>query len=487
MKKHALALSIALSTCFISQSAEASAWVGTQDKQLHYDLQTLVEWGYLELAVTSFPVPWKGVASALSEVSPEGMSFRPRQAYERLTHYLNLHESQQARRFATLQTASDDVRFRSLDDGVEETFELTFTNEFYYKRLSGQLSVNYASGGELNLDNSFVAYQFGNWNLRLGSLDQFWGPVQSSSLILSNNARPIPTLAFSRSQSTRSESKWLRWIGPWYFTTQVGQLEEDRFVPNTKIILTRFNARPFKGLEVGASWAVQWGGDGQPSDLSAFIEIVTFQNVCRLPSGVCTPAQLTKQGNSLAGFDLSYTTNIFSRPVSIYAQRIGEDAVDNIRITDNANLFGVSTYFGNAKVFLETSDTNVNCDGNVTDNLNCYYENGTYQTGYRTQGRAIGSTFDSDARQITLGTNYRFADGAVVELYLRSAELNRDGESPSPVLTDSVSEDVLELSGFYQRPYRDWLLKAGATIANRDLVESTETDGLLYFKAQYHF
>ena len=215
--------------------------------------------------------------------------------------------------------------------------------------------------------------------------------------------------------------------------------------------------------------------------------MITFKGICGAADGDCSESGLTKRGNHIAGFDISYSTQLFDRPVTFYAQRIGEDAVDYYRITDNANLFGVSTYIENAKIFLETSDTNVNCDGNFTGNLNCYYESGEYPDGYRLYDRAIGSTFDSDAKQITLGANYRFESGAIAEVYLRSAELNKDGVRPSPVLTEGASEDVVELSGFYQKPYGDWLLKAGGTVANRDLPSESTTDALLYLKAQYVF
>ena len=482
----AFVVAILLAAVSTQQAVHASAWIGTQDKQLHYDVQTLVEWGYLDSAATTYPIPWKGIAGQLSSLAIENMAPMPAQAFARLSHHFNIQKNQTFQQFITLQGATDDVRFRSLDDGVEDKGEISLTSEFNHERWSGQLALNYASGGEANLDNSFLAYQFGDWNLRVGSMDQFWGPGQSSSLILSNNTRPLKSVAFSRSVTTASEHPWLAWVGPWYFTTQLGQMESQRAIPDTKLLLTRFTARPFSGFEFGVSWAAMWGGEGQDESLGAFWEVITFQTVClREPS--CTDAQLTTRGNHLAGFDFSYTFNVFSRPVSLYVQRIGEDAVDGYKITDNANLFGVSTYLSTAKIFLETSDTNIACDGESAV-TNCYYENGLYQSGYRMYGRTLGSTFDSDAKQITLGANIRFDDGAVAEVYLRAAELNPDGQRPSPVLTEDVSEDVLELSGFYQRPYGSWLLKAGGSVANRDYdTREDEVDALLYLKAQYAF
>lgn len=475
-----------------SADTNSSPWVGAQDKQLHYDLQTLAEWGYLDSSVTTFPIPWKGVAKQIEALQNQDMSVMPAQALARLKHYLKTEQRGNSRQFLILQMASDDVRFRSLDDGVEESAKLSLTKTFYHKRWSGQITANYASGGRQNLDNSFIAYQFGDWNLRLGSIDQFWGPAQSSSLILSNNTRPLPSLAFSRSVTTKSESPYLAWLGPWYFTTQLAQMDDERVVPDQKLLLTRFTARPFKSLELGASWSAKWGGEGRDESFDSFIDLITFQNTCQLPAG-CTDPDYSAMGNHIAGFDFTYTFRLLERPVSLYGQRIEEDAqadysIDDHPITDNANLLGLSTYIHNAKVFIEASDSVVSCAGRQSDTSDCFYEHDTYRKGYRMYGRPIGSTFDSDAKQITLGANIRFVDGAVAELYLRAVELHNEARSSLPALTENPSEDVLELSGFYQRPYGDWLLKAGGSIANRKFESlDSNTESLLYLKAQYAF
>lgn len=472
----------------LGQLAYASAFVGTQDKQLHYDMQTLVEWGYLDLAVTTYPVAWKGLASGLDSLSPEGMPFRPRQAYLRLNHYLSLNKQQLNRRFLSLQGASDDVRLRSFDDGIEETGKLAISSEFYAGRWSGQVTVNYVKGGEQNFDNSFVAYQYGGWNLRLGSLDQWWGPGQSSSLVLSNNTRPIKAIALSRSVNTPSESPLLSWIGPWYFTAQMGQLEDNRAIPKAKIMMNRFNARPFKGFELGLSWTAMWGGQGQPENFKSLFEVITLSDICPPVRGDCSQSGKTKRGNHLAGIDLTYTAQLLDRPWTFYLQRVRQDGPDVYKLTDTANLFGLSTYIDNTKIFLETSNTNANCEGGASSNLDCYYENKDYPDGYRAYNRTFGSTFDNDAKQVTLGANIRLSGGEVAEVYIRSAQLNNDGIRPSPVLTKDVSEDLLEISGFYQKPMGDWLIKAGGSIANRSYpTVKDEVDAVVYLKAQLAF
>jgi hypothetical protein len=468
--------------------AKASPFIGLNDKQLHHDLQTLSEWGYLDATVTTYPVPWKGVASQVKRLKSADMPYMPAQALNRLKHYLHMAQSEKQLSFFEIQGNSDTPRLTALDGANYHQISATIKHQVLFDQVYVQGAVTIDQDGDVNFDHSLMAYQFENWQVRVGAIEQYWGPSQASSLILSNNARPLPAIAVSRGSTSVSSSPWLSWLGNWYYTGQLAFLESNRTVPNAKLLLNRFTFSPIKRLEIGASWAVMWGGDTQTEGLSEFLKMITFQSTCLKPAGDCTRAEETKQGNHLAGFDLKYSFNVRDRPVTIYAQRIGEDATDNIKITDNANLIGASTYLGAAKIFVETSDTQISCISAESTVTNCFYEHGTYKTGYRYRGRAIGSTFDSDAKQVTLGTNYRFKGGAIAEVLLRKVELNPDGRLPSPVLTDATSEDLLQISGFYQRPIGDWLIKAGGSIEKRDFDGTeTQTDASLYINSTYSF
>jgi len=469
----------------LSTQSLASPWIGTLEPQLHQDLQVLSEWGVLDAAVTSYPVPWKGIAEQLEKLQIHTLSSVPALSAQRLKHYLQAHKKQQGQAVISLYGASDDSRFIEFNGVQAEKVKLNMTKEFYAGRWAGQVSVNHERGGKSHFDQSFIAYQFGDWNLRLGSLNQWWGPAQSSSLIMSNNARPVPAISFSRSQATRSENKWLQYLGPWFFTAQIGQLESQRVVPDTKLWMTRFNFSPVSGLEVGLSWSAMWGGEGQANSVSDWFDVITLQTECVNGKATCDSTLKSSIGNHHGGFDFKYSMKLFNRPVSLYGQRIGEDAVDYYRITDNANLLGISTYLWGTKVFIESSDTNVACSNTGSGEKNCFYEHGTYQSGYRLYDRAIGSTFDSDAKMFTLGINKNFHDGDLFELALNQLVLNEDKGFPSPVV-NGLSEELLRFSGFYQTHYGDWLIKLGASIEHGEVDNSdSETDSLIFAEIKY--
>jgi len=465
----------------------ASPWIGTLEPQLHQDLQVLVEWGVLDASVSSYPVPWKGVANQLEKLQIQTLPSIPAISAQRLKHYLQAHKKQTGQSIISLYGATDDSRFMEFNGVQAEKVKLNITKEFYAGRWAGQISANYERGGKSHFDQSFIAYQFGDWNLRLGSLNQWWGPAQSSSLIMSNNARPVPAISFSRSQATRSQTKWLKFLGPWFFTAQIGQLESQRVIPDTKLWMTRFNFTPISGLELGFSWSATWGGEGQANSISDWFKVVTFQKECENDESTCTDALDTNLGNHIAGFDFKYSVMLFEQPFNLYGQRIGEDAVDYYRVTDNANLLGISTYIWGSKVYVETSDTTVACGNSGPDVNNCFYEDNTYQSGYRRYNRAIGSTFETDGKTLSIGINKHFSHGDLFELVVNRLTLNEDKQKPSPIL-NGMSEKILRLSGFYQMNYFDWLVKIGATIEHGEVDDAdSETDALVFSEIRYRF
>lgn len=461
----------------------ASPWIGTTDPQLHYDLQILVDYGYLQASATTFPVPWKGITSQLDQLNLVEMSSVAVTAARRLKHYSILLQRKSSRSSVTLYGGTDRSRFASFDGQQGEKWRINTTTETRYKRLAAKISINYETEGDINFDESYIAYQFGDFNLRLGSIEQWWGPAHSNSLVFSNNARPIPTLAFSRSTATVSESPWLSFLGPWYYTAQVGQLEDSRSVPDAKIWATRFTSQPFSGLEVGLSWLAIWGGDGQPDRFSDFFKVITFRKRCMDGSSDCLPESETRIGSHLGGIDLKYTFSVFEQPLSFYTQIIDEGESPEFNASNNANTFGLSTYMANAKVYLEYSDTNVACSESESDITDCFYESGTYSSGYRYYRRQLTESVSSEAKMWSLGYLRHFSDGDVIELTLRHIDLDTNNDTQANF---TPTEKIYQLSGYYQTVWHDWQLKMGGVLDSSDTSEQgIDHDAMIFAELKY--
>jgi hypothetical protein len=426
-------------------------------------------------------VPWKGISQQLEQLDAQDLAPIPAISAKRLKHYLQIHKTQSGQSVVSLYGASDDSRLTEFNGTQAQKMRLNISREFYAGRWAGQVSVNHERGGKKHFDQSFLAYQFGDWNLRVGSLNQYWGPGQSNSLILSNNARPVPAISFSRSQATRSDGQWLEYLGPWFFTAQLGQLESERTIAGAKMWASRFNFKPIAGLELGLSWSAIWGGSGQPNDLSDWLDVLTLKSACTNLQQDCH----AKVGNHLAGFDFKYSQILFNQPFSVYGQRVGEMAGGGYSIANNANILGLSTYLFSSKVYIQTSDTDVTCSSSGFVSSSCFYEHDVYQSGYRRYGRAIGSTFDKDAKVLSVGLSRSFTSGDLFELLLSKVKLDSNLQLSAPEAT-GFGEKLMRVSGFYQTHYGDWLVKIGANIEHRKRDNSgSDTDSLVYAELKY--
>ena len=474
------------STVFLPAANAALTFIDSTETQVYDDVITLVEWGYIKAATTTFPLPWKGIKQQLAQLDIAQLPASAALAVNRLQRFIDRQQQSAQPRSLSFYAANDTERFSTLATEHREQGRFNLSQQAHWGGWTGQLSVNLASGGKTDFDQSYLSYTFDNWNVRVGAIEQWWGPAQSSSLILSNNARPIPTIALSRNQATAAKNSWLSFLGPWYFTAQLGQLESKRAIPDAKLWLSRFTFKPLAGLEFGASWTAMWGGQGRGNSFSDLFDVLTFKAECADGSAHCDDALDTKKGNHLAGFDIKYSFVAFDRAINLYAQRIGEDAVDYYKVTDQALLFGLSTYVGSSKIYLESSNTNVACGEKGSTIKNCYYEHGDYQSGYRFYGRAIGSTFDSDAKMVSLGLDHHFDNGDSAELLIRHVNLNEDQQHPSPVV-EGLSEKLIQLSGFYQTTLGRWQLKVGGQIERSEIDnQSKQNKHLIYSQLTYH-
>jgi hypothetical protein len=89
---------------------------------------------------------------------------------------------------------------RTFADTPREEGELTaWTSGFLGHRWGLRLEVTGVVDPDddqtVRIDGSYVAGKFGNWIVTLGAQERWWGSGYEGSLILSNNARPVPAIA----------------------------------------------------------------------------------------------------------------------------------------------------------------------------------------------------------------------------------------------------------------------------------------------------
>lgn len=395
----------------------ASPWIEPGDAYGRFRVQQAVDMGLLDATVTAWPLARSNVRN-----TRQHDSVMARELWEVLGGDTGGAAS------LTVSGATDPDFIRDFGGSTRTSGELGLTMEYIGDAWAAALSPSYipdpTDNEEIALDGSYLATTFSNWTAGAGYIDRWWGPGWQSSLILSDNARPAPSVWLNRRNTDTSSSPWLSWLGPWQASGFVARLENDRYVSEANLVGMRLNFRPVEGLEVGLSRLIQWGGYGQPESLSSFWDAFTGND------NYGSDGEEADPGNQLGGVDLRYGFSVNGHTLGLYTQVVGEDEAGYLP-SRKVYLFGVdwtSSLLGaHQQWYLEGVDT-------ISDDLfggdgraNYAYEHFNYRSGMRYLGKNIANTFDGDARAVTLGA-YHFPSSRVQwHAALTWADLNRNG------------------------------------------------------------
>jgi hypothetical protein len=425
----------------LPRAAGADAgWFESGDSLLRLDLQVLNDAEIIRLPVNQWPMPRAAVEYALANGKPEfAQNAAVMAALERVRARLGAATRPGFTLSGSL-TAGEAGLLRDFDSPGREDAELALSAGYTGKRAEAVLRISGvadpADDDRLRLDGSHASVQLGNWLVSANTLDRFWGPAHESSLILSNNARPMPTFMVERAEPRPFESSFLSWLGPWRFNLGVSRMESERADIDSPLFLAwRVVVMPFRDIELGFSRTAQFCGDQLRCDASSVWDMLIGNDN---PGFDATEED--EPGNQMAGFDIRWGSPIGAWPYAIYAQMIGEDESGYLPVKYLAQ-FGIEgwkpmTDGALVRWHAEFSDTT--CSFNRSNpRFNCAYNQGAFDVeGYRYKGRVIGHTTDRDAQSYALGGKFVEANGDLWSATARMSRLNRDG---SPDTTNTVT------------------------------------------------
>ncbi len=476
MTRPTCAVAALLLACAASMVAQAEPWIGPGDAALRHDVQLLADAGVLRGPVLSWPLPWSSVVADLDATDLAALRTDQHAAALRLRQRARLGmRLGELDWTAEIAGASEPERLRTFDDAPREQGEAAVSASWLGRRFAwkavARVVADPEDGQVLRPDGSYGAAILGNWILSAGYVDRWWGPGWQGSLILSNNARPLPGLAFERNQSRPFDLPVLRWLGPWRFNTFMGRLEGARDHPHALLFGMRAEIRPLPSLQLAASRTAQWCGDGRPCGLDTFGDLLL---------GNDNDQPLAEQpGNQLAGFDLRWSWPGGRVPLALYAQGIGEDEAGFLP-SKYLGLLGVETWGrwsdGSWRVALEYADTA--CDFvNDQPQFGCAYASSVYTSGYRHRGRAIGHALDGDGEMAGLSARYVASEERQWGLEIRSAKLNRAGLVPAHSLSAGGAR-LRDLALTHDRPlpWGNMTLRVGHVEVTDD-ADATLEDG----------
>lgn len=315
---------------------------------------------------------------------------------------------------------------------------------------------------DVNLEGSYLAGKLWNQWLIAGQIPTYWGPGHDGSLIRGDASRPVYGFMAQRAEQTAFETKWLSWIGPWQYQAFAGQLDDYTAVPDAKLIGLRVTAQPLSYLELGASRAIQWGGEGRPESLSSLWDafVGSKDNV---------GADETDPSNQIAGFDARL--NLFPLtqvPMGFYGQYVGEDEAGGLP-AKKMYLAGID-YSATVRnmpyqLYTEWADTRTN--GKVSG---ISYNHRTYTDGFYQHGYPLAHALGGDAQMVSVGGDIRFDPMNRLSGRVLFAEVNQSERASVNNAAFAFDDELKALDvtwSHYIRP--EMPLKINAWISDSDV------------------
>lgn len=478
----------------VSGTAFAEPWVDTSNLALRSEIQFLADKGLIKAPVTTYPLMWAAISPDLYEIDAGTLDGATRNAY--LNVMSQLRFNQRSITSVKLSVSNDDNRFTSFGDDFRDKNSLGIKFSTLGDRWAIKLAPSYVldpdDGDHFRLDESYIAGSLGNWVFTAGIQDRWWSPGWDTNLSLTNSARPMPGVSLTRRNSAPFRLPFTDdYQIPWTVTTFMSHMGTDRTVPDALLWGFRLNFKPHRRFEFGITRLAQWAGEGRPSGLDTFWDLLLGRDNCGVDGVDCTDNQ--EPGNQQAGFDFRLSLPVFGHNVGIYGQSFAEDGSDSstrfwskarpqVGIDASVNIFETPVL-----MFLEYTDSLAYCgDGRDRGIGDCYYEHHIYNTGLRYEGRVLGNIYDNDATSFVFGTISQMRNDVSWQWSIRYAEINQDNSDrypgePNGNSISEISEDMLMLAGKYQKVSGAWKLTVGGNASRSGFLDKKDEDNFSVF------
>jgi len=445
----------------VARLACADPWLSPGNEALRSDIQLLADAGILRGPVTTWPISWPDVARDALYANSDGLDASTAAALLRVQR---LSRAASYRGYAgsgiRVSGAHEPTQLRGFADTPREEGELavraSWLSDHFALNLQGSVVANPEDGKQWRADGSYLGVNVGNFMISAGLMERWWGPGWDGSLILSTNARPIPTLTLERNYTDAFKTRWLSWIGPWRASIALGQAEgHDVAVPDVRILEARVNFKPQPWLEFGLTRTAQFCGGDRPCDWDTFTDMLFGRD--NVGEG---DDPLQEPGNQMAGYDMRVRSPWKALPMAFYTQWIGEDEAGGLP-SKFIGQFGLEYWgaspWGGYRIRSEYADTA--CVFNQDAEFNCAYRHGIYPQGYAYRGRIVGHSLDNDSRMFSIAGLLTRDNGDVLSLEFRRAKINRDGTGTHAISDVPLDVDNVELR--YSRGFGSGKISVG--------------------------
>lgn len=247
----------------MTPSAISSVWIEASDVELRNSLIVLAESGLIKTPIQQFPITWKTLLPELDALELNNLSVTQQLALRHVRHQLAQAQNGPKTRWYIAATDSQQV-VQDYGDAIYEEAKISLSRTMHGTHWAARIQVNYRKDpfeGDNNktLDGSYLAYNLNDWSFSLDSLPLRWGPAEHSSLLFSNNARPMPKIRIDYAPDYPPAG--MNRFKLSFFSAY----QDDGYSHHSRIDGLRFSSQLFQHLWFGLS-AIEQSSDERPDN-----------------------------------------------------------------------------------------------------------------------------------------------------------------------------------------------------------------------------
>jgi hypothetical protein len=324
------------------------------------------------------------------------------------------------------------------------------------------------------LINANLAVSLANNVISVGKADDWWGPTQTGSMALSNNAEPIYGLRINRVVPVRIPLL-SDLVGPFRYEGLFGSLKGHRYPNAPWVHAEKFSFKPSRDLEFGFSRVVVFAGtDHVPLTFGSFWHSFTsFSNV-----SLAEKTSRNDPGFRSSSFDFSWRLPWMEKWLTLYSDSIVHDDVSPISAPRRAAV-NPGLYLSHVPKLphIDLRAEAVSTDPVASDQGGqfLYYEY-EYKDGYTNKGNLLGSWMGRDGKGGQAWLTDWLSPKEYIQLGYRNAKVSKTfipgGTTQNDVSIKAVLrlKDDLELNAFGQMEF--WKVPALASGQQHDFTGS---------------
>jgi hypothetical protein len=336
------------------------------------------------------------------------------------------------------------------------------------------------------LINANLAVAVANHEFSVGKADDWWGPTQTGSMALSNNAEPIYALRINRVVPLRVP--FLSDLtGPFRYEGLFGSLKGHRYPNAPWIHAEKFSFKPTRNLEFGFSRVVVFAGEGHvPLTFGSFWHSFTsFSNV-----SLAEKESRNDPGSRHSSFDFSWRLPWMEKWLTLYSDSIVHDDASPISAPRHASI-NPGLYLSHLPrlphIDLRAEAVSTDPDALPGGGQQIYYEF-EYRDGYTNKNNLLGSWIGREGKGGQAWLTDWLSPKEYIQLGYRNAKVSNSfipgGTTQNDINIKAVLrlKENLELNAFGQAEF--WKVPVLASGQQHDFTGSFQ---LTYFpKLSWH-